>query len=1550
MPEYGGEERMSKFIVSGEYDEEKEPSIQDEGEINHTDKRQLLYAHDLFGDFNDLPPNPEPVAEEVRLEDLYDPAELRRKYETELDKQIKVTNIPERMQLNPPSFPKPSVEELQEESVWIWKQRREKDQLQIIKDALQAYRTELFEIPFIYTYRKRLYKDLLSKQDLWDIYNLDRQWRYMNEQKLRLIEQITPIINQHKQFSPVLDELNAAQSLPEIEDFRAFVAFYQALVAAGKGQGLTQKLSAKQIYLEKWVQNRIPELAEKLFLRSWEFADNLKHNQLLCAPPDVKKRVREIAKDYATNNHDEDHILTAATKYAAEELSMLPSLRKFIREFYLKYAFVSTEPTSKGEVELDAFNHSYRVKRIFRRPISTFYNDLWLDIKDHEARGFIKVKIGIDDERAKELIGRLLGCYTLNVEVDEIASQCKVVREGTINQALRDYLFPYAEGQAREALTEKSQEFLLKKCAKKFKKKLMAGPYRVHNAFNEPLEWAFPKTDPGVRVLSFVVDPEVERRPTVQMAAVDQYGELQGQKVLRNLIFRNIKVLGAEDKLLYDKDIEECKNFMRDYKPDLIVVGANRLEAQSLRDRLRVLVEQRTDNDNASDSGMMHQSKGVWVAWGDLTVPKIYSTSKIAAKQMFEATPLLRMAVSQARLKQDAMSEILNLWNHSEIANDIFSYTLHPLQKLVNRKRLEETLEQIAIECVNDVGIDINKIVDHDHLHNKLAFICGLGPRKANDIILTLKKKGKLEKRIELLTALTPGLGELVYKNCIGFIKVFDQSLGNKHNSDLLDLTRAHPESYFLTSTIATDCIMDEASAAAQRDLKRVDGAALEKILRNPSLLNKFNEEKWREQLDKTNQESPKFLVDFAIQELTHPFKDPRLPHKDLSNEKLFYLLMGETKQTFYEGMIVSATVMRVNTSNSGRMGMVRCKLENGMDASIRPDDIADDYESESDIARKVVENSVIPARIKRISQVPRIEVNLTIRRSELTSHKNWIKLSEEDRKYFHIPDSDLENKRMIEEEKRRTAKYYPRRIPHKNFKNLSYGEAIEYLRNKEIGEFVFRPSSRGEDHLTLTYKFYINTYSHVDIIETDKLPGMNIGQKLYIDRESYESLDEIEARYIMPIIQFANETAGHRKFVPASSMKVIDEYLSNEYQKHSEHINYCFTILPEFPQFVILAYILQKDTIIKEYIKVKCQGYYFHSAYQKSLAALISWFKQNFSTQEYQRFLRKYNKPPTVIARNPEVHKRTNEGEWSEINKDWRNEEDKAKAFPPDNPSIDLKDDKSNTVYLPKTDYNKYNITSIKESTHNAYQGQFSTYENDPRSNQREKDESRHGGKTIRCYNCNKEGHMSRNCPEQSSRRGNRPNYRGDFRGEGRRRAMRGRGEMRSEMPQKSDSWAEVDEMQDVRMEDIPEVTNQHSSSRPQEHSYREFNTYDQRHEHSREHQRMSDTSEGHHRRSHGKGIECHNCGQEGHMARDCPQSRGSRQITSSHHQSKSGHSSWDQIRGDQGRSRGRHGESRRRSRSRSEERQPKDSWGVKASSNWKDNEGNKIDRDDEW
>ena len=67
-------------------------------------------------------------------------------------------------------------------------------------------------------------------------------------------------------------------------------------------------------------------------------------------------------------------------------------------------------------------------------------------------------------------------------------------------------------------------------------------------------------------------------------------------------------------------------------------------------------------------------------------------------------------------------------------------------------------------------------------------------------------------------------------------------------------------------------------------------------------------------------------------------------------------------------------------------------------------------------------------------------------------------------------------------EEHRQT--YTKRIIAHPQFKNIGYSQAIVCLKDMSIGDAIIRPSSKGNDHLTVTWKINKNCYQHVDILE----------------------------------------------------------------------------------------------------------------------------------------------------------------------------------------------------------------------------------------------------------------------------------------------------------------------------------------------------------------------------------------------------------------------------------------------------------------------------------
>lgn len=97
--------------------------------------------------------------------------------------------------------------------------------------------------------------------------------------------------------------------------------------------------------------------------------------------------------------------------------------------------------------------------------------------------------------------------------------------------------------------------------------------------------------------------------------------------------------------------------------------------------------------------------------------------------------------------------------------------------------------------------------------------------------------------------------------------------------------------------------------------------------------------------------------------------------------------------------------------------------------------------------------------------------------------------------------------------------RFQPRRITNNKFKNVSSQQAMNELKQRDIGDFIFRPSSKGQNNLTLTWLFYTNCFVHIDIVEKEKPIGASIGNKLEIGSEHFDKLDEIIERYFKQFI-----------------------------------------------------------------------------------------------------------------------------------------------------------------------------------------------------------------------------------------------------------------------------------------------------------------------------------------------------------------------------------------------------------------------------------------------
>lgn len=74
--------------------------------------------------------------------------------------------------------------------------------------------------------------------------------------------------------------------------------------------------------------------------------------------------------------------------------------------------------------------------------------------------------------------------------------------------------------------------------------------------------------------------------------------------------------------------------------------------------------------------------------------------------------------------------------------------------------------------------------------------------------------------------------------------------------------------------------------------------------------------------------------------------------------------------------------------------------------------------------------------------------------------------------------------------------------IAHPSFHNINFKQAEKMMETMDQGDVVIRPSSKGENHLTVTWKVCDNIYQHVDVREEGKENAFSLGATLWINTE----------------------------------------------------------------------------------------------------------------------------------------------------------------------------------------------------------------------------------------------------------------------------------------------------------------------------------------------------------------------------------------------------------------------------------------------------------------
>lgn len=386
--------------------------------------------------------------------------------------------------------------------------------------------------------------------------------------------------------------------------------------------------------------------------------------------------------------------------------------------------------------------------------------------------------------------------------------------------------------------------------------------------------------------------------------------------------------------------------------------------------------------------------------------------------------------------------------------------------------------------------------------------------------------------------------------------------------------------------------------------------------------------------------------------ELNSRYKDLRTPFRPLSPEELFDVLTKETPETFYVGKMILATVagfshrkpqgeqldqanpVRNEETNlwqcpfclsnefpelsdvwthfdakacPGQATGVRLRLDNGISGFIHIKNLSDKHVKNPE--ERVQVGQMVHVRVTKID-VERFQAECSSKTSDLLDRNHEWRPQKDS--YY---DQDLEDQEMKKEDdskKKQSRQQYTKRIiVHPSFYNISYGEALKIIDKVEV---VVRPSSKGSDHLTVTWKIADGIHQHIDVREKGKENAFSLGQTLWIGNEEFEDIDEIITRHVNPMAAFCRDLLAYKYYRDsAGGMRdKMEELLKEEKKKNANKIHYFLSASKSYPGKFLLSY-LPRGKIRHEYVTVTPEGYRFRQQIFESVNSLLKWFKEHF-------------------------------------------------------------------------------------------------------------------------------------------------------------------------------------------------------------------------------------------------------------------------------------------------------------------------------------------------
>ncbi|KAG5645250.1 hypothetical protein DXG03_006667 [Asterophora parasitica] len=1121
--------------------------------------------HDVFGDGHEydwalegddeIQYNEESLKPDMKYQDVFEPSEIKKRMLTEDDDLIRAQDIPERMQLATSSFSTSSTlslhtqlteQDLGGAAMWVTQRLssdKNKDffspngQFQHLKGALVMAVThalrflfvEEFEVPYVWTHKRdyirtfdvndiRSRQDLLSLPELWRLYSLGQKYRSMIERRGAMASLYDRLKVKDAYFDEeVLPQVDSVEVVADCTEWISMKYRDQKQLETEfhfhddeesevvKKRKVPSRISSYDIY-KKSIASK---LAEGFGIQPHEVVLNFMSTTRVHFVDDQELNPVVYAEQFCdpdpTKAQDPEDLLRRAQLIFSTELGKDPLLRNKMRKLFQEEARISVEPTERGITKIDEhhlyFNFKYLLNKSIREMLTS---PQFLNILVAESEHLVTVTIDMPSE-AKSAFERNLNDAFASDSFSDAARAWNEERSRIVHDVLEQHLVPAAVKWTREYIREEVEDYLATQCASHLRKRIDVGPFctgdMVPGDIASVLAISWGKGDP--------------QKDAITIVFVDDEGRMREHTKIDNLFDTEM--------------VDEFFDILRRRKPSVIVVGGFSVNTFKLSQLVKLRIGNKgsqPDEENAwGNPAPNRETFDIPVTSVHDDVARIFQHSNRANDEFSALSPTAKYCIGLARYLQSPLNE------YAAIGSDITAIAFEDdEQHLIPKEKLLVAFERSLVDVVNKVGVDINRAVADPYYQHLLPFVCGLGPRKAQLLVKKIGSGpigGNLVNRDQFIKSGL--LTTKIFLNAASFLRISLDHDGKKSRRDdedapdALDSTRIHPEDYELARKMATDALeYDEEDIHDEHPSFVISQIIADKD--REKKLSELNLDEFAISLYEANQDQKRHTLNLIRDELVMPYAERRERFRLPTPWEVVTMLSGETQQTLKSGVIVSALVLRTKNQS------VHVRLDSGIEGVIHP-------EFPNDTMDAFVKGQTIPAVIIGLNfhlEQDQFMIELASRPNELKTGDVGFRSVRADDQWDH--DRYAKDREVLARKRRAEVDKSRRVIKHPNFHNFNSGQAEAYLEKQQRGDVVIRPSSKGINHLAVTWKVDDRLYQHIDVTEPNADPtGQTTGQLLVDSTHRYADLDELIVNHVQAMARRCEELMAHEKFKQGS-------------------------------------------------------------------------------------------------------------------------------------------------------------------------------------------------------------------------------------------------------------------------------------------------------------------------------------------------------------------------------------------------------------------------------